>query len=538
MTGGAVPSGDALSGEGPPCDPGKVYIRSQDKPGAMSHPDSHAELLASLSQRKGFIWKSSEIYGGISGVYDYGPNGYAVKRAWERLWESYFVRPEWNFFMLDAGKIMPEAALRASGHLDSFTDVLVTCGSCGAEYRGDHLLEGETAFEGAPPEAVRSELERRRVPCERCGSTLSEASDFNMMFPVLLGSRGTERGYLRPETAQAAYLNFRRCFEVGRRKLPLGIGVIGRAFRNEIAPRQGVYRMREFTQAELQVFFDPDHPPEVDLDRDMQLSLVFGSEREAERRLHACGELLSREEFRPITEFYLYWMCTIQRFYTDMLNVPLERFRFFEKVGDEKAFYNRVHFDVELDIKSLGGSREVAGLHYRGDWDLSRHIRHSGKDLTVNIDGRKVTPHVLELSFGVDRNVWSLLDLHLTQRRAMSGTVTVLRLPPMLAPYHVGVFPLLRKDSLPERAREVHAVLSRRFRCFYDESGSIGRRYARQDEIGTPYCVTIDHTTLQDDTVTVRDRDTTAQVRVGISDLVSELEARIFFRDAGGGWAL
>jgi len=223
------------------------------------------EVLSSLIQRKGFIWRSSEVYGGVSGLYDYGPNGAAMKRAWESLWLSYFVTSTDNCYLVEPSEIMQEAPLKASGHVDSFTDVLTSCKSCKSEYRADHLLESKTgkSFEGASIEAIQAAILQSDIRCPQCKGELSAPSQFNMMFQVNIGAIGQEKGYLRPETAQAAYLNFKRCFEVGRRRIPLGIGIIGRAFRNEIAPRQGVYRMREFTQAELQIFFDHERPPEA-----------------------------------------------------------------------------------------------------------------------------------------------------------------------------------------------------------------------------------------------------------------------------------
>jgi glycyl-tRNA synthetase len=348
-----------------------------------------------------------------------------------------------------------------------------------------------------------------------------------MMFQVNVGAAGQEKGYLRPETAQASYLNFKRCFEVGRRRLPLGVAIIGRAFRNEIAPRQGVYRMREFTQAELQLFFDHERPPEPELDADYQLSIMFAGERETGAKLYSCSKLASRPEFQPIARLYISKMCQIQRFYVETLKVPISKFRFFEKAGSEKAFYNKIHFDIEIDTDTLGGFKEVAGLHYRGDWDLSRHAAQSKKTMSVNVDGKEILPHVLELSFGVDRNVWALLDLSVAEREGKEERYTMLKLPASVAPFQVAVFPLMKKDGLAEKARSIFDGLRREFRTSYDESGSIGRRYARQDEIGTPFCVTIDYDTLKDDTVTIRDRDTTQQVRIKVADLVKDIGSKI-----------
>jgi glycyl-tRNA synthetase len=423
---------------------------------------------------------------------------------------------------------MAEEPLRASGHLESFTDILTTCIKCKSEFRADLLLEDLTGrgFEGVSPEEIRKTIQQENIRCPRCGGELSAPTMFNMMFDVNIGTGAREKGYLRPETAQGAYLAFRRCFDVGRRRLPLGIAIIGKAFRNEIAPRQGVYRMREFTQAELQIFFDPDDPPRPDPDPLCKLPIVFAEDRGSGVKVYSPSEILSRPEFRPIPELFVSKMCQIQGFYTKVLNVPLEKFRFWEKSESERAFYNRIHFDVEIFTETLGGFKEVAGVHYRGDWDLGRHASHSRRPMSVNIEGKEILPHVLELSFGVDRNIWALLDLFLTMHREKDEDYIVLSLPRHVAPYQVGVFPLMKKPELVARAKEVFTLLREDFRAFYDESGSIGRRYARQDEIGTPYCITIDYETLSDDTVTIRDRDTTAQVRVKIPDLKKEIASR------------
>jgi len=333
-----------------------------------------------------------------------------------------------------------------------------------------------------------------------------------MMFPVSVGPKGRDKAFLRPETAQGVYLNFRREFETLRKKLPLGLAVIGKAYRNEISPRQGVYRMRELIQAELQIFFDPDKfDNEVDFEavKDYKLRLMFADDRKNIKEV-ACNEIVS-----ILPKFYLFHMAKIQDFYVNILNVPKDKFRFYEKAGKEKAFYNKIHFDVELNLESLGGFREVAGLHYRGDYDLSKHQAGSKQSMEVNIDGKKFIPHVLELSFGVDRNFWAMLDLFYKEEEKR----LVLKIPTELAPKTIAVFPLVNKDGLPEKSKEIYNKLKERFDVFYDDSGSIGRRYARMDEIGTPYCITIDYQTAEDDTVTVRDRDTTKQERVRIGEI-------------------
>ncbi len=474
--------------------------------------------------RRGFLWPAVDLYGGFAGFYDYGHLGAAMKRNWEALWLDTFLGLDENYHLIDATIALPEAALKASGHVDHFTDLLVRCTKCRETWRADHLLEDVTheAHEGLTPAEADAKILALKVRCPRCKGELGPSAPFNMMFPIAVGPLGQDRGYLRPETAQGAYLNFKREFEALRRRLPVGLAVIGRCFRNEISPRQGTYRMREFLQAELQIFFDPatwDAAVPFDAVAARAIHVAFADEKGK----GGFAPIVAKDLVaRGLPRFYVYHMATVQDFYLRTLAVSPERFRFAELNEKERAFYNKVHFDVELKQDSLGGFKEVGGVHYRTDHDLGGHQRGSHERLEVTVDGRKVLPHVLELSFGVDRNVWSLLDLGYA-----SGERAVLRIPPRLAPIPVAVFPHVTKDGLPERAREIWTVLRARWNAVYDEAGSIGKRYARMDEVGTPYCVTVDHETLEDGTVTVRDRDTSAQVRIPGASL-SERLATLF----------
>jgi len=473
--------------------------------------------VSSLARRRGFIWQSSEIYGSLAGFYDYGCMGAALKRRWEDAWLKFFLELDDNYHLIDSANILPEAALKASGHLDSFTDPLVECVKCGHAFRADQLIEekiGGTA-EDLELEEIDKVISEKGLACPRCKGRFDKARVFNMMFPVQVGTKGTDTAYLRPETAQGAYLNFKRHFEILRRKLPMGLGIIGKAYRNEIAPRQGVYRMREFIQAELQIFFEPESWDQH-LDFEEMWSKEIHVQLEAMREKGDFEKVTCKElvEKHGIPAFFVYHMFKIQEFYQEHMGVPKEKFRFYEKAGKEKAFYNRVHFDIEVDLDTLGGFKELAGLHYRGDYDLSRHQEHSKERMEVSIDGRKFIPHVLELSFGVDRNVWALLDLHFIDERT-----GVLKLPPPLAPHTFAVFPLMKKDDLLAEAVKIRDLLRRRFDTVYDVSGSIGKRYARMDEIGTPFCITVDYDTLESGTVTIRDRDSTEQKKVEVANL-------------------
>lgn len=482
----------------------------------------------SLSVRRGFLWPAVDIYGGLAGFYDYGHLGAAMKRNWESAWLDHFLGLDENYHLIDTTIALPEVSLQASGHVDHFTDLLVRCTKCKETHRADHLLEDATGaiHEGLTAEEAEAKIQELNLRCPACKGNLGPPQPFHMMFPLAVGPLGQDRAYLRPETAQGAYLNFKREFEALRRKLPMGLAVIGRCFRNEISPRQGTYRMREFLQAELQIFFDPatwdDAVPFGEV-ADKAIHVAFSDEKGG-----GGFQKLSPEDLlgRGLSRSYVYHLAKVQDFYVGAMAVPPDRFRFAELDERERAFYNKVHFDVELKQDSLGGFREVGGVHYRTDHDLGGHQTASKERLSVTVGGEKVLPHVLELSFGIDRNLWALLDLGYDL-----GERSVLRLPPKVAPVPAAVFPLVGKDGLPERARALWTELRRGLAVAYDGSGSIGKRYARMDEVGTPFCITVDYDTLSDRTVTVRERDSTGQKRIpekglrgAIGDLLSGVQ--------------
>jgi glycyl-tRNA synthetase len=486
------------------------------------------EDLTSLSVRRGFLWPAVDLYGGFGGFYDYGHNGILLRRRWEDLWIETFLGLSDNYYLIDTTTILPEAALQASGHVEHFTDILVTCTRCGESYRGDHLLEGATheEHEGLTAEEIDTRIRDLKVRCPNCGGVLGPGRPFNMMFPIGVGPTGKDRAYLRPETAQGVFLNFKREFEALRRKLPMGLAIVGRAYRNEISPRQGAYRMREFLQAELQIFFDPE--TFGDLVPSGELSSIPVRVAWADEKNEPGAHDLPAKDLvaRGLPSWYVWHLVQVQRFYLDALRVPREAFRFAELDEKERAFYNRIHFDIQVRQESLGGFKEVGGVHYRTDHDLKGHEAASHVKQSVTLGSRKLVPHVLELSFGVDRNAWALLDLSYQKTDRI-----VLRLPPRLAPVPAAVFPLVNKDGLPEKAESVYAALRKRLMAFYDDSGSIGRRYARMDEIGTPFSVTVDHETLEGKGVTVRERDSQKQIRVAEAEL-SGLLARLLSGEA------
>jgi len=360
-----------------------------------------------------------------------------------------------NYFEIDDVNILSEDVFKNSGHLKHFSDPL--------------------------------EDEKGNV------------NQFNMMLEVKVGVTGDERMYLRPETAQSPYISFKREFMALREKLPMGLAIIGKAFRNEINPRQGFFRLREFTQAELQIFFKEDEF-DVNFDevKDYKLRVMDKDVK--------CSSL-------KIPKFYIYHLVKIQQFYLDVLKISKEKFRFRELDKDERAFYNKIHYDIELNMDSLGGFKEVGGLHYRTDYDTKNH------KVLINYNGKNIYPHVLELSFGVDRNIWALMDIFYRKEKERE----LFLFNRNIAPVEVAVFPLVNKDKIPEKAEEVYELIKKDFNVFYDSKGSIGKMYRRMDEIGCIAMITVDHDSLKDNDVTLRDRDSMKQIRVKVSDLKEKL---------------
>jgi glycyl-tRNA synthetase len=487
-----------------------------------------ADKLLDIAKRRGFFWQSSQIYSPIAGFYDYAHLGASLKRKWENVWREYFLNLDDNFHEIQVCQVMPEDVFRASGHLESFVDPIVKCKKCLNVERADHIIEAELGgiFEGVSLKRMEKIIKENKIRCPKCKGELAEVGILNMMFPLEIGTGKTKRtGYLSPETAQGAYVNFKHEFEALRKRLPMGLAAIGKAFRNEISPRNVLIRQREFTQAELQVFFDPDnirqHPRFREIER--YRLRVFPVKN---RSRGTIKEVAAKDAVRALKlpKFYVYHMARMQQFYLDVLGLPKGKFRFRELDEDERAFYNKYHWDVEMDLESVGGFREVAGLHYRADHDLSGHQKVSGVSMEVDVDGKKILPHILELSFGVDRNIYALFELAYREEKERD----VMLFPRRVSPFDAGIFPLVNKDNLPEKARGVKRILQESgFNVFYDSSGSIGRRYRRIDEAGVAAGITIDYDSLKRNDVTLRDRDTMKQIRARISDLPETLRSFI-----------
>ncbi len=472
------------------------------------------DKVTELSLRRGIFYPTAEIYGSLAGFYDYGSVGTRIKKNFENYWRNYFLSLDSNFFEIEPSNVTPKKVWEASGHLEHFEDPIVKCKKCGNTERADELIKAVTGVEldeNADLKEFDKVIKEKGIKCPKCGGELSGAAVLNLMFGFKAGLLDNSvQVFLRPETAQMPYLDFKKEYLVNREKLPLGLAVIGKAYRNEISPRRFFFRMREFTQAELQIFFNPHKLNESrEFDLNKKLRVVLASERNKKEQLVSAGDLVEK----GYPKFCVYYMVKVQEFY-ESLNVPIEKMRFYEKNEKERAFYNKLHFDVEVWFDMFEEYLEVAGFHYRGNHDLSRHQEFSKTKLEVAKDGEKFTPHVLELSFGVDRNVFALIDLNYKEE----GGRMWLSLPEKIAPWKLGVFPLMKKDGLREKAIEVYEEI-KSLDVFYDDSGSIGKRYARADEIGVPYAVTIDHQTLEDNTVTLRKRDSTQQERIDVKAL-------------------
>lgn len=489
--------------------------------------ETKTDKIMNIATKRGFFYPSAEIYGAKAGFWTYGHIGTLLKHNWENLWRNYFLGLADNYYEIEDCNILPKEVFKSSGHLEHFNDPLTECKKCHFRFRADELIEDilKRNADGLKAGEMDKIIAENKLKCPKCGAQeLDNVKWFNMMFDIKVGAIGSDTMYLRPETAQSPYLSFKRQYQALREKIPFGLAIIGKAFRNEISPRQGFFRLREFTQAELQIFFDKDNIDKEerwDDVKDYKLRLYLVKDRKSKKIEEVKCEDANKK--LKIPKFYLYHAAKIQQFYIDKLKIPKEKFRFRELSEEERAFYNKIHFDIELDLETLGGFKEVAGLHYRTDHDLGGHQEGSKEKLEVSINGKKFIPHVLELSFGVDRNIWALLDLFFEEEKER----TVFRFPANIAPITLGVYPLVNKDKLPENAELIYNSIKKCYVTFYDDTGSIGRRYRRMDEIGTPYGITIDYDTIKDNTITLRERDSMKQIRVNAGEIKEMIDRLI-----------
>ncbi len=479
--------------------------------------------MAAFCKKKGFVFPNSEIYGGLAGFFDYGPLGSEMKNNLKQSWWKYHVQDREDVVGIDGSIITHPKVWVASGHVGSFADVMITCSKCGHKERADVLIEEklDIAADGMKIDEMNELIKKHNIVCPKCGAPFEEAKDFNLMFKTNVGPLTDESSiaYLRPETAQLMFVDFKQVVDTARLKLPFGIAQMGRAFRNEISPRNFLFRCREFEQMEIEYFVHPDkinECPYVDevLDHEM---LVYSAEMQQSNQVPVKMTMKETLEKGIIkTNWHAYWLATEHKWFISLGAKP-DNFRIRQHLPDEKSHYAQDTWDLEY--KFPFGWKELQGLANRTDFDLQQHIKHSGKDLSLfdEEQKKKIVPHVVcEPSLGVDRAfLVFMFDAYVDDKER--GNI-VLKLHPRLAPVKLGVFPLINK--LDEDAKEIFNRLRKEFVCIFDRSGSIGRRYARADEIGVPYCLTVDFDTRENGTVTLRDRDTTKQIRVKLDDVV------------------
>ena len=455
------------------------------------------EKLVALCKSRGFVYPGSEIYGGLANAWDYGPLGVELKNNVKKAWMKKFVQENKYNVGLDAAILMNPKTWVASGHVGGFSDPLIDCKNCKTRHRADKLIEDWThennkdmVADGMSDEEMINFINENNIVCPKCGEqNFTSIRKFNLMYKTFQGvtEDSSSEIYLRPETAQGIFVNFKNVLRTTRRKLPMGIGQVGKSFRNEITPGNFIFRIREFEQMELEFFCKPG--------TDM--------------------------------EWFEYWRAFCKNWLLN-LGMKEEKIRLRDHSAEELCFYSKGTTDIEY--KFPFGWGELWGIANRTDYDLKQHMQCSGEDFTYldQETGEKFVPYCVEPSLGCDRVTLAFLcNAYEEQEISEGDTRTVLHLHPALAPYKVAVLPLSKK--LSEKAEEVYAKLSKNFMCDYDEAGSIGKRYRREDEIGTPYCVTIDFDTLEDESVTIRDRDTMEQVRVKIDEIENWLNEKVQF---------
>ncbi len=428
------------------------------------------DTLVNLAKRRGFIFAGSEIYGGLANSWDYGPLGVELRNNIKKSWWKKFVQKRQDIVGLDSALIMNPKVWEASGHVATFSDPLIECKNCHERFRADQVDVN--------------------APCQKCGEkdTFTEPAAFNLMLKTFLGPKeeAAAKAYLRPETAQAMFVDFPQVLASSRKRIPFGIAQIGRAFRNEITPGNFIFRLREFDIMEFEYFVHPND---------------WG-------------------------KYFEYWLAQMHEWISEC-GIDSARAHELEVPEEDRAHYSSRTVDIEFDFPF--GKKELYGLAYRGDFDLKNHSEHSGKDLSYTdpVTNEKYIPHVIEPTFGLDRTILAVLVSAYKEEEVDGEMRTVLSLPAHLAPYQVAVLPLMKKEELTDEARKITEELSNYMAVEYDETQSIGKRYRRQDEIGTPFCVTIDYDTLEDNAVTVRDRDTMKQERVAITELKKYLVEKI-----------
>ncbi len=454
--------------------------------------DLTMDKIVSLCKNRGFIFQGSEIYGGLANTWDYGPLGTRLKNSIKDTWRKRFVQERKSSYEIDADILMHPRVWEASGHVAGFSDPLLDCKECKTRHRADNLISDfnpDAHAEGMTQEEMLAYINENKIPCPKCGKcNFTDIRQFNLMFQTYRGVTNDSKStiYLRPENAQGEYVNFLNVQRSTRAKLPFSIAQIGKAFRNEITPGNFIFRTIEFEQMEFQTF---------------------------------CKEGADEEIYNYFKEYG-------KKYYMD-LGLPEAKLRFHDH--EKLVFYAKAACDIEYLFPSIGWG-EINGTHNRTNYDLSRHQEFSGikQEYLDPETNEKFIPYIIESTYGLDRTVLAVLCQAYEEEEIAEGDVrTVLHLHPAIAPYKMAILPLSKK--LSDKANDLYTKLSKKFMCDYDEAGSIGKRYRRQDEVGTPYCITVDFDTLEDNTVTIRDRDTMEQIRININEIENWMKDKFEF---------
>jgi glycyl-tRNA synthetase len=475
------------------------------------------EDVMKLALERGFYFPSCEVYADAqAGFWEYGPCGVSLKNKFLELWRRELIRRD-GMMEIDGSQIMSKSVFEASGHLGNFADPIIKCTKCKATFRADKTISEISKIEipeSADLEEFDNAILQNNIKCPKCKGDFENTKKFNMMFKVGIGPE-EEPAYLRPETCQSIFVDFPRLFKTMRGKLPLGIAQVGKSFRNEISPRQSLLRLREFYQAEIEVFCNPTKLDEMEKFSEIA-DTIIRIQVDSKLQVMTCKEAVE-SKIIP-NKFVAYYLAILIEFYEKTgIDVAKSRFR---KLDDkEKAFYAQVAFDFE--VETTIGWLELVACNYRSDYDLSSHAKKSKEKFEVMDNDEKVLPHVFEISMGIDRSLYTILEHSLYEDK--ENERTVLSLKPYLAPIHIGVLSLIKKDGLKEKTDEIYLQIKRKYDVFLDHSGAIGRRYRRLDEIGAPFAITVDHQSLEDQTVTLRKRDSMEQNRIEISEIDSIL---------------
>lgn len=566
------------------------------------------EEMMSIARKRGYLYPSFEIYSGVAGFYDYGPLGGTLKNNIMNLWRKYYVNGE-GFFEIEAPTIMPKPTLKASGHVDNFTDPMTKCKECKEIYRADHVIEAviDDDVEGLPDETLTQIIKDNNIVCESCGGELDDVISYNLMFKTMIGASGKQTAFMRPETAQGIFIAFKRISRFYKDKLPFGIVQLGKSYRNELSPRQGVIRLREFTQAEAEIFVDPSDKTHTKFESVADHELKLYSQKQQQNRdepLHiTAGEAVDAGIISSETIAY---QITIAHNFLHDLGIGDDAIRFRQHLPDEMAHYAIDCWDAEVKTDQYGWV-EIIGIADRTDFDLKSHIKHSKEDLSVfkeydepktvrttkanfnmkkfgptfkgdspkakeilentdvdvimkafedegvfkfsigdneysiddsfitfktedeQIRGERIIPHVIEPSYGIDRIIYSTLLHSYTEDENDDGEKRAyLKLPAKIAPIKAAILPLVNKEPLVSQAHDIEDMIrAEGIITTFDVSGTIGRRYARGDEIGIPYAVTVDYDSVDDKKVTIRNRDNLEQKRVAIADVADIIKKLI-----------